>query len=120
MEKRFCKVCGDEIHGRRDKQYCSDHCRASYFNLSNADITGFMRRVNYTIRKNRSILYKFNPNGKARVHKNKLVEEGLNFDYFTNVYKTQSGKTYYFCYDQGYLELEDNYYALVVKEEYVT
>jgi hypothetical protein len=119
-EKRFCKECGEEIHGRRDKQYCSDYCRSNHFHALNADITGFIRRVNYTIRKNRSILFQCNPSGKAKIHRNKLVEQGMNFDYFTNVYKTKSGKTYYFCYDQGYLELEDDYYALVVKEEYVT
>lgn len=49
----------------------------------------------------------------------KLIELGLNFDYFTNIYKTKAGKTYFFCYDQGYIELEDEYYALVVKQDYV-
>jgi len=117
--KRFCKECGDEIYGRRDKQFCSDHCRATHNNNLNADITGFIRRINYTIRKNRNILYGLNPAGKARVHKMKLVDSGFNFDYYTNVYKTRSGKTYYFCYDQGYLELEDEYFALVVKGNYV-
>ena len=61
-----------------------------------------------------------NTKGKSKVHRNKLIELGMNFNYFTNVYRTKAGKTYYFCYDQGYLELEDDYYALVVKEEYVT
>ena len=119
-EKRYCKVCGEEIHGRRDKQYCSDYCRSTQYQSVNADITGFMRRVNYTIRKNRSILSHVNTKGKSKVHRNKLIELGMNFNYFTNVYRTKAGKTYYFCYDQGYLELEDDYYALVVKEEYVT
>jgi hypothetical protein len=119
MEKRFCKECREEIHGRRDKQYCSDYCRANYFNNRNADITGYMRKVNYTIRRNRNILCRLNPAGKARVSKMKLMDHGLNFDYFTNIYKTRSGKTYYFCYDQGYVELEDEFYALVVKEDYV-
>ena len=118
-DKRNCKVCDEAIHGRRDKQFCSDHCRATYYNNLNSDITTFMRRINYTIRKNRSILCRLNPNGKARVHRMRLVDSGLNFDYYTNVYKTRNGKTYYFCYDQGYLELEDDFFALVVKENYV-
>lgn len=49
----------------------------------------------------------------------KLIDAGLNFHYFTNVYRTQNGKVYYFCYDQGYVELENDFYALVVKEDYV-
>ncbi|MDZ4747112.1 MAG: hypothetical protein SH808_01390 [Saprospiraceae bacterium] len=118
-DKKNCKVCDEVIHGRRDKQFCSDHCRATYYNNLNSDITSFMRRINYTIRKNRSILFGLNPNGKARVHRMKLIDSGLNFDYYTNVYKTRSGKTYFFCYDQGYLELEDDFFALVVKENYV-
>ncbi len=120
MEKRFCKVCQEELHGRRDKQYCSDYCRATYFNQANAGIAGYMRKINYAIRRNRSILCELNPGGKSRVHKRKLVDHGLNFEYFTNIYRTKSGKTYYFCYDQGYVELEDEYYALVVKEDYVS
>ena len=118
-QKRYCKVCNEEIHGRRDKQFCSDHFRATHYNNLNSEISGFMRRVNYTIRKNRSILSSLNPAGKAKVHRMKLVDSGLNFDYYTNVYKTRSGKTYYFCYDQGYIQLEDDYFALVVKENYV-
>jgi len=78
-----------------------------------------MRRVNYIIRKNRNILSDLNTKGKTKAHKEKLVDAGINFDYFTNVYRTRAGKVYYFCYDQGYLELEDDYFALVVKENYV-
>lgn len=78
-----------------------------------------MRRVNYTIRKNRSILSDLNPKGKTKATRLKLIDAGLNFDYFTNIYRTRAGKVYYFCYDQGYVELEEDYYALVIKEDYV-
>jgi len=118
-EKKYCKECHEEMHGRRDKQFCSDYCRAQHFNNRNVEISNYMRRVNYTIRKNRSILSELNPRGKTKANKNKLIDAGLNFDYFTNVYRTQSGKVYYFCYDQGYLELENDFYALVVRENYV-
>ena len=47
------------------------------------------------------------------------MERGFKFSYFTNIYETQAGKKYYFCYDQGYLELDNDWYALVVKKEYV-
>lgn len=118
-DKKYCKECREEIKGRRDKQYCSDYCRAMHFHNRNYEISNFMRRVNYTIRKNRSILSDLNPNGKTKTHKHTLLDAGLNFDYFTNVYKTRAGKVYYFCYDQGYVHIKDDYYALVVKEDYV-
>ena len=118
-EKKYCRECKEEILGRRDKQYCSDYCRAQHFHHYNRDTSNYIRRVNYTIRKNRSILSELNPKGKAKAHRLKLVDAGLNFDYFTNVYRTKSGKVYYFCYDQGYVSLGEDYYALVVKEDYV-
>src|SRR5687768_15717124 len=118
-EKKHCKECGEQIQGRRDKQYCSDQCRAQNYNSRNSEVCNFIRRVNYTIRKNRSILSDLNPKGKAKATRMKLVDAGLNFDYYTNVFRTQSGKVYYFCYDQGYVELGGDYYALVVKEDYV-
>ena len=118
-ETRLCKECREQIHGRRDKQFCSDYCRAQHFNALNADALNYMRRVNYTIRKNRNILSSLNPKGKSKAHKMKLLDAGLNFDYFTNIYRTKAGRLYYFCYDQGYVELAEDYYALVVKEDYV-
>ena len=120
QEKRLCQECNEEIHGRRDKQYCSDYCRAASYNATNRDISRLIRRVNYTIRKNRNILNKLNPSGECRIHKRMLIDSGLNLQYFTSMYRTRSGNTYYFCYDQGYLELEGDYYLLVSKEDYRT
>jgi len=118
-EKRTCVQCGDELFGRRDKKYCSDYCRASAHNELNRDYSNYMRRVNNILRKNRRILAEHNPKGKAKVSGTALMEDGFNFAYFTNVYETKKGGKYFFCYDQGYIKLEDNLYALVVRQEYV-
>jgi len=80
----------------------------------NSDHTNLVRNINNILRKNRRILQDLNPKDKAKVHKDKMLEKGYNFNYFTNVYKTQKGVTYYFCYEYGYLPLEDNFYFLVV------
>lgn len=119
-EKRSCLECGDEITGRQDKKFCDASCRSSYNNRLNSDHSSFMRNINNILRKNRRILAELNPKGKSKVHKTKLLDMGFKFAYFTNQYKTKSGNIYCFCYDQGYLALADNYYALVVKQEYVT
>ena len=118
MEK-FCLDCQTPIRGRADKKFCSDACRNSYHNRMNSDVTNLVRNVNNTLRKNRRILSDLNPSGKARVNRETLARKGFNFNYFTNIYQTQAGKTYYFCYDQGYVELESNYYTLVFKKEYI-
>jgi hypothetical protein len=117
--KKLCLECGADLHGRSDKRFCSPECRTTYYNRTNSDKTNFMRNVNNILRKNRRILEKYNPDGKSKVHKSKLLDEGFKFSYFTNIYQTKSGKTYYFCYEQGYLPIDNDWYALVVRQEYV-
>ncbi len=78
-----------------------------------------MRNINNILRKNRRILAQLNPKGKSKVHRDKLLELGFKFSYFTNEYVTKAGKGYRFCYEQGYLELYNDWYALVIKNEYV-
>lgn len=117
--KKNCIECGDEFKGRADKRFCSAQCRSAYNNKLNSDSTNFMRNINNILRKNRRILAELNPNGKTKVSKDKLLDEGFKFSYFTNIYQTKAGKTYRFCYDQGYLPLENNMFALVVRQSYV-
>lgn len=78
-----------------------------------------MRNINNILRKNRRILSECNPEGKVKLHKDRLLEKGFNFNYFTNLYKTSTGNLYYFCYDQGYLPLDNDFFMLVVRQEYV-
>ena len=117
--KKKCLECNDEFIGRADKKFCSDSCRSSYNNKLNSDATNFVRNINNILRKNRRILAELNPNGKSKIHKDKLFEKGFKFSYFTNIYKTKAGKVYYFCYDQGYLPLDNGWLALVVRKSYV-
>ena len=118
--KRTCLECGEAFIGRADKKFCSDQCRSAYNNHLNKDATNFIRNINNILRKNRRILAELNPKGKAFVHKDQLLEKGFKFSYFTNEYVTKrSGNTYRFCYDQGYLAREDDYFTLVIRQEYV-
>ncbi len=119
MENRACQECGDTLKGRRDQKFCSDYCRNTYNNRLNQDTTNYVRRVNNILRKNRRILAALNPTGKTTLDGLRLAEEGFNFHYFTNIYSTKKGATYYFCYDQGYLKLEGDQYMLVEKQDYV-
>jgi predicted nucleic acid-binding Zn ribbon protein len=119
IEKKKCLVCEEPITGRSDKKFCCDQCRTTHFNRQNADQSKFMRNINNILRKNRRILEILNPNGKTTVTKTDLLDEGFKFAYFTNEYKTKAGKTYRFCYEQGYVQLEGNLYALVFRKEYV-
>ncbi len=117
--KNTCVECGEEIIGRADKKFCSDNCRSAFNNRLNSDATNFIRNINNILRKNRRILADLNPEGKTKIHRDRLLERGFKFSYFTNEYVTRAGSVYRFCYDQGYLALDNDYYALVVRQEYV-
>jgi hypothetical protein len=119
MSSKKCLQCKDDFEGRIDKKFCSDQCRNEFNNNLRRDSNNYVRNVNNILRRNRRILEEFNPTGKAKVSKDKLAYKGFNFHYHTNMYETRSGKRYFFCYEQGYLQLEDHWYALVHKEKYV-
>lgn len=114
-----CMECGETIRGRTDKKFCSDQCRNSYNNRLNSDNNNFVRNINNILRKNRRILQSLNPEGTTKVGKDELLTNGFNFNYHTNTYTTKSGKTYFFCYEFGYLPLEGDMFAIVVRQEYV-
>ncbi len=119
MEQRSCLECGSDLRGRKDQKFCSDYCRNTYNNRLNEDATKYVRRINNILRKNRRILAKLNPGGKCTVDGITLAEEGFNFHYYTNIYVTRNGAEYCFCYEQGYLRLENDRYMLVHKQDYV-
>jgi len=116
--KNFCNECKSELFGRVDKKFCSDACRNTYNNRQNSDSNNYMRKVNGILRKNRRILMEFNPEGdKKKTNKERLLKAGYNFEFHTNILKTKAGKTYRFCYEQGYLELDNDWYMLVVRND---
>lgn len=119
MEKRSCLECQTDFLGRSDKKFCGDLCRNAYNNRIRSEENFVIRTINSILKKNRRILAFCNPDGKTRIRRDKLLSCGFNFNYFTNIYRTGSGREYYFCYDQGYLILDGEYVKLVVKEEYV-
>lgn len=114
--KKECLECGDKIVGRIDKKFCSDGCRNAYNNRVNKDSKNLIRNTNNRLRKNYRILETLNPDQKTKTSRAKLIEAGFDFNYFTSTYITKAGTIYYFVYDQGYLPLDNDFYALVKRE----
>lgn len=117
IEEKVCLECGEKIIGRADKKFCSDQCRISYNNKLNSNDTNYVRNVNNALRKNRRILTELNTTGKTRVSREKMLEKGFDFGYCTSIFQTKEGALYKYCYEQGYLEMDKNYFLLVVKKE---
>ncbi len=114
-----CKHCGDNFRGRVDKKFCTSHCRSTFYNKNKEKITRPFKQVNQVLKRNYFILNKLTSQRKrVKTNKETLLKEGFNFDYFTNVLSAKNGKTYYFCYDRGYLPITSQTYSIVVKKEF--
>ncbi len=114
---KTCLECGDKMVGRIDKKFCSDQCRISFNNKLNSDGTNHVRNTNNVLRKNRRILMELNTTGKSKVHYDRLKDKGFDFNHFTSIYTTKEGSVYHYCYEQGYLKTDKNWFLLVVKQE---
>ncbi len=108
-----CQECGEPLIGRADKKFCNDQCRSAHYQKLHAEGNESIRLINNTLKKNRGILLKLNPDGKTKVKKTILEKEGFLFKYFTSIYVTRDNRTYFFVYDQGYASIENDYYLLV-------
>jgi len=69
--------------------------------------------VNRILKKNYFILAELNSKGKTTALKSDLQKKGYRFDYFTCTCTARNSRTNYFCYDQGFRELENNKVTLV-------
>lgn len=117
MEQRTCIECGETLKGRADQKFCNDLCRNAYNNKKLGKSSNYMRKVNRILKQNYTILKDLNPDEKGTTFRSALEKQGFQFDYHTHLYTTRAGRVYYFVYDQGYAELENNKYLLVKKED---
>jgi hypothetical protein len=61
-------------------------------------------------------LSELNQSGKTKVTRAKLLNYNFDFNFFTSIYTTKTGNTYFYIYDQGYLPLENDFYLLIKKD----
>jgi len=116
---RTCLDCGAALKGRIDKKFCDDLCRSNYNNRIKSEDTIVIRSINQILKRNRDILKSLNPDGKTKVKFKTLLHNGFDFTYHTHTYETQKGTVYHFCYEYGYLRLENDELLIVKREERV-
>lgn len=111
VSPRFCVACEKPVKGRTDKKFCNETCRNNFNNRLNAASNNLVRNINHALAKNRRILENFILREKQviTVSSHQLLIKGFQFKYFTHQYTNKKGNTYYFCYDYGYLLLENKY-----------
>ena len=114
--KRECLECGTPVSGRIDKKFCGDYCRNAYNNKVNRESKNLIRNTNNRLRKNYRVLSNLNSSGKTKVTRSMLLDNNFDFNFFTSIYTTKAGSTYYYIYDQGYLPLDNDYFLLIRKD----
>ena len=119
IETKTCLLCEKPLKGRSDKKFCDDYCRAAYNNDLKSAANNNIRNVNNALGKNRRILEGLLPDGEQMVKANrdKLLHLGFQFKYMTHTYTNQKGNVYHFCYEYGYLPLENNWFLIVKRNE---
>lgn len=121
METKNCLSCKKILKGRIDKKFCDDYCRNNYNNQlkSNNQNIAYVKQINNTLLKNRKILDSIFPKNEEllKIPQQKLLDKGFVFKYYTHTYKNKKDQMYYFCYDYGYLMLENNWLLVVKRKE---
>lgn len=116
---KHCIACSKQVRGRTDKKFCDDYCRNNYNNRLKAECNNLVRNINHALGKNRRILESL-LNKEEKITKTtagELLHNGFHFKYFTHQYTNKKGNTYFFCYDYGYLPLDNNWYLVVKRKE---
>ncbi len=118
-EPTLCLSCGNAVKGRADKKFCNDYCRNEYNNGLKSNTTNLVRNINNALGKNRRILESLIPNGQDTIKATgeKLLAKGFQFKYGTHSFTNKKGDVYFFCYDMGYLPLENDWYLVVRRKE---
>lgn len=118
-QPKNCMACGKPVKGRSDKKFCDDYCRNAYNNRANGINSGVIRTINNDLKKNRQILASLLQNDQETIKtlKSKLVELGFKFRWMTHQYTNSKGQTYYYCYDYGYLLIENDWILVVKRKE---
>jgi len=108
-----CPECGGPLVGRIDKKFCSDFCRNSFNNDRQTDTNKKLTTTNSILKRNRQILEKFISQRVRQVSREKLLQEGFNFHYFTSFEFDAVKHFSFYCYEYGYYALEGNYYKFL-------
>jgi len=116
-ENRTCRTCGKPLKGRPDKKFCDDYCRNTYNNQLNSDSNNLVRNINNILRKNRRLLEQVisEKADTKKVKREQLITQGFQFMYHTHQYQNHKNQVYFFCYEFGYLPLDEEW-LLVVKQ----
>lgn len=114
LPTKSCLACNKILKGRIDKKFCDDYCRNLFNNQQKADSTNYTRNIINVLRKNKRILSGFlGEDDMVKMSKDRLLSQGFHFKYHTHTYENKKGAVYVYCFEVGYLPLENDWMLLV-------
>jgi len=116
---KTCLTCNRVLRGRTDKKYCDDQCRNAYNNQFKSEKSDYVRNINNWLLKNRRILEQLMSSTEEIiiVSKEKLECRGFLFRYHTDTYTNKKGNTYFYCYEYGWLPLDNDRFLIVKRKD---
>jgi hypothetical protein len=113
-----CLNCKKPLKGRLDKKFCSSGCKNEFNNRLQRQERAEINHIDLILKHNRRILKTWLDAFPTRaVSRTELMQAGLRFDYYTHHYTNHRKDQYVFCYDYGYMELQDGRCLIVRKKE---
>jgi hypothetical protein len=119
-QSKLCMCCSKMLRGRVDKKFCDDYCRNNYNNARKPSrINEQIRIINNALLKNRRILESLMSNCEqsAKSSRDRLQLLGFSFTYFTHTMRSSKGNIYFYCYEYGYLPMENNRVLLIKQRD---
>lgn len=111
----ICLECKSRFSGNSNKKFCSAACKNEYHNHRRKKEADEIGPVVNILKANRRILMEI-ADGKSvqNVSEQQLLDKGYVFRYHTHR-RTNKGdnKEYIFCFDFGFLPLENGWYKVV-------
>ena len=110
MDMKNCIWCKEALEGRVDKKYCSPYCRTAFHNqkAKETGVSTLLSKIDNQLKQNRRILKEYNKAGKATVVQQVLLKEGFSPKYFTHYWRAKNRNLYFFCYEYGFMEKDEN------------
>ncbi len=103
-----CMQCGAESYGRRDKRFCSQDCKNAWHANRREELRAIMGEVNGALRRNWTLLVQVLDGAyRKQVKRADLEALGFRWKYITEIFVSDSGRTFYLVYDCAWSKLSD-------------
>ncbi|MFD0862333.1 hypothetical protein ACFQ1M_08930 [Sungkyunkwania multivorans] len=116
--KRKCKICSNQLKGRRGQLFCSLRCK-NYYHVNLRKTTSIAsEKIDRILHRNRSILLELM--GKhitqKKIPRILLEQKKFRFKYLTHFHINSKGKTYHWVYDFAWVSFSDDEVMIVRKK----